>query len=94
MGAGGPEASARSRVEPRDTRLVHEDCPLTGTAATAEDINGDGRPDRRSAFGTSTVSCRALDFDFDGRVDAWVYLDPSGTVRRREHDFNRDGVTD
>ena len=94
VGGGGPKASATARIEPRDTRLVHEDCPLVGTAATAEDINGDGRPDRRSVFGTSTVSCRALDFDFDGRVDAWVYLDPSGQVRRREHDFDRDGVAD
>lgn len=93
-GTGGLRASATGRIEPRDTRLVHEDCPLVGTAATAEDINGDGRPDRRSAFGTSTVSCRALDFDFDGRIDAWVYLDPSGQVRRREHDFDRDGTAD
>jgi hypothetical protein len=93
-GAGGPKANATGRIEPRDTRLVHEDCPLVGTAATAEDINADGRPDRRSAFGTSTVSCRALDFDFDGRVDAWVYLDPSGQVRRREHDFDHDGTAD
>jgi hypothetical protein len=93
-GASGPKASLAAAIEPRDTRLVHEDCPLSGTAATAEDINGDGQPDRRSAFGTSAVSCRALDFDFDGRVDEWVYLDPSGRVRRREHDFDRDGVTD
>src|SRR5688572_25084087 len=42
MGASGPKASATARIEPRDTRLVHEDCPLAGTAATAEDINGDG----------------------------------------------------
>lgn len=94
VGAGGPKASAAARIEPRDTRLIHEDCPLVGSAATSEDINGDGRPDRRSVFGTSTVSCRALDFDFDGRVDAWVYLDPSGQVRRREHDFDRDGIAD
>jgi len=94
VGGGGPKASAAARFEPRDTRLVHEDCALAGTAATGEDINGDGRPDRRSAFGTSTVSCRALDFDFDGQVDAWVYLDSSGRVRRREHDFDRDGVAD
>lgn len=93
-GAGGRKASARARVEPRETRLVHEDCPVEGSGATADDINGDGRPDRRTVFGTASVRCRSLDFDFDGHVDAWVYLDPAGKVRRRENDFDRDGLAD
>ena len=93
-GAEGPKARARTHVEPRDTRLVHEDCPVGGAGATGEDINGDGRPDRRTVFGTSGVRCRAFDFDFDGRIDAWVYLDPAGQVRRRENDFDRDGLPD
>jgi hypothetical protein len=35
-----------------------------------------------------------LDFNFDGVVDAWVYLDEMGRLRRRENDFDRDGKAD
>lgn len=94
LGAAGPKANPRVHAEPRETHVVHEDCPVAGAGATAEDINGDGRPDRRTVFGTAGVRCRAFDFDFDGHVDAWVYLDPKGDVRRRENDFDRDGVAD
>jgi hypothetical protein len=95
FGASGPKASARARVEPRDTQLMHEQCPVADADAVSEDINGDGRPDRRTAMlGKGRASCRALDFNFDGVVDAWVYLDEVGTVRRRENDYDRDGSVD
>jgi hypothetical protein len=35
-----------------------------------------------------------LDFDFDGVIDAWVYFDAAGRVRRRENDYDRDGHAD
>jgi hypothetical protein len=38
--------------------------------------------------------CRWMDFNFDGRVDSWVYRDAGGQVRRRESDFDRDGRVD
>lgn len=94
FGASGPKAAAAARVEPRDTRVVHEDCPVTGAGAVAEDINGDGRPDRRTAAAGEGAPCRALDFNFDGVIDAWVYLDQAGQVRRRENDYDRDGNID
>jgi hypothetical protein len=74
---------------------VHEDCPVTAANTVSEDINGDGRPDRRSVTnGADKVQCRALDFNFDGVVDAWVYLDEAARVRRRENDYDRDGSVD
>jgi hypothetical protein len=94
VGRTGPVAQGRPRVEPRDTRLVHEDCPVAGAGSSSEDINGDGRPDRITANTGAGPRCRALDFDFDGVVDAWVYLDEVGRLRRRENDFDRDGKVD
>lgn len=92
---GGPKAAMRARVEPRDTKLVHEGCAFGSAGAVSEDINGDGRPDRRTgSAANSQALCRALDFNFDGVVDAWVYLDEAGQVRRRENDYDRDGSVD
>jgi hypothetical protein len=90
----GRRARGGPRVEPRDTRLVHEECPVTGVATSTEDINGDGRPDRRTASVDARPRCRTLDFNFDGRVDAWVFLDDAGRLRRRENDFDSDGHVD
>jgi hypothetical protein len=90
----GPGASGPRRAEPRDTRLVHEDCPVNQPGVVAEDINGDGRPDRRTLMVGSRQQCVTLDFNFDGIIDAWVYLDERGSVRRRENDFDRDGSPD
>ena len=89
----GPKAGGRA-VEPKDTHLVHEACAVTAPGSTAEDINGDGRPDRQTHVVGGKPECSALDFDFDGAIDAWVYLDPSGQVRRRENDYDRDGHVD
>ena len=81
-------------LTPRDTRIVHEECPVDESGVLAEDVNGDGRPDRRTVSEEGRVVCRALDFNFDGVVDAWVYFDSAGKVRRRESDYDRDGRVD
>jgi hypothetical protein len=99
LACGAASGSARNArgptpIEPRDTHLVHEDCPVGAAGTSAEDINGDGRPDRRTVSVGARPLCRALDFDFDGVVDAWVYLDEAGQLRRRENDFDRDGNVD
>jgi hypothetical protein len=90
----GHRAGGRHRAEPRDTHLTHEDCPVTQPGVVGEDINGDGRPDRRTVMVSARPQCIALDFNFDGTTDSWVYLDERGSVRRRENDFDRDGNPD
>jgi hypothetical protein len=92
--ADGPKAKSRSRMAPRDTHLAHEDCPVAGSGAGIEDVNGDGRPDRRAHSEGAKLACTTLDFNFDGVVDAWVYLDEAGKVRRRENDYDHDGNAD
>ncbi|MEO8178841.1 MAG: hypothetical protein ABI895_08415 [Deltaproteobacteria bacterium] len=93
-GSAGRRAEHGSGPVPRDTRIVHEECPVEDSGVVAEDVNGDGRPDRRTVSEDGHVVCRGLDFNFDGVIDAWVYLDPSGHVRRRESDYDRDGRID
>ncbi len=90
----GQKAKGRPRVEPRDTRLVHEECAVPAAGDAAEDINGDGRADRRTASDGALPRCRTLDFNYDGAVDAWIYLDDTGQLRRREHDYDGDGGAD
>lgn len=89
--SGGADSAS---VQPRDTRILHEDCAVESSNALKEDVNGDGRPDRTSVRDGSMEACRALDFNFDGVVDAWVYLDDAGRVRRKENDYDRDGRVD
>jgi hypothetical protein len=94
LAATGQVAKRRPRIEPRDTQVVHENCAVTAAGAAAEDINGDGRPDRRTASDGGRPRCHTLDFNFDGAVDAWVYMDDVGQLRRREYDYDRDGSVD
>src|SRR5688572_4656933 len=78
----------------RDTRVLHEECDLEASAAERLDANGDGRADMTIVRKGSRELCRAADINFDGVVDTWSYSDPSGQLRRREHDFDRDGQID
>jgi len=90
----GRKAANPSGLSPRDTRIVHEECPVEESRVVAEDVNGDGRPDRRTVSEDGRIVCRGLDFNFDGVVDAWLYFDGAGKVRRRESDYDRDGRID
>ena len=97
VACAGQSAGRNSRhpgVDPRDTRILHEECEVDDGAALKEDINGDGKPDRVTVNDGKRAACRALDFNFDGTIDAWVYLDAAGQVRRRESDYDRDGRVD
>jgi hypothetical protein len=81
----------RERLE-RDIRVVHEDC-ATGSAEKL-DANGDGRPDVFMVRSGSVEVCRAVDLNLDGKIDVYSYNDSSGRLRRKEYDFDRDGIID
>lgn len=90
-----PEGALNRRwVTAKDTRIVHEDCPIEAADAEGQDVNGDGRPDRTVVRVAGVERCRGVDLNFDGTIDAWVYLEPDGKVRRRESDYDRDGRVD
>lgn len=83
-------AEAAAPGAPRDTRIAHEECAIDSASAERLDANGDGKPDVVTVAG----SCRAVDLNFDGTMDSWVYFGPDGKVRRRENDYDRDGRID
>jgi hypothetical protein len=89
-----PQTPYPAAGELRDTAIVHEPCEVDGPNALGEDVNGDARPDLRVVKRGEQELCRAADLNFDGKVDVWTYRDPSGAIRRRESDFDRDGRTD
>jgi hypothetical protein len=90
--ACGHDAKSAADVTRRDTRIVHEACNVG--AGEKVDANGDGRPDVIIVKSGGLELCRAVDLNFDGSIDAWVYNDGSGQIRRRETDYDRDGRVD
>lgn len=92
--AFGTEPKAPDARIRRDTEIVHEPCDTEDPGAVSLDINGDGRRDLTKVFHQKREVCRAVDVNFDGKVDTWVYRNSDGSVRRRESDFDRDGRID
>jgi hypothetical protein len=90
--AGGP--SHPGDVTHRDIHVTHEECPLDGSGTEKINVGGDPRPDIYIVRSGGREVCRALDMNFDGTIDSWVYFDAAGNVRRRENDYDRDGRID
>jgi len=89
-GAAGPaEPGAVTR---RDIRIVHQNCPIE--SGEKLNLGGDARPDIVIVKSGATENCRALDMNFDGVWDSWVYRDGTGAIARRENDYDRDGRVD
>lgn len=86
---GGPKSGGDLETD-RPVKIVHEPCEGQG----GTDTNGDGKPDIVSVMSGSRETCRALDLNFDGRMDRWVYFDDQGNIRRVESDYDRDGRVD
>lgn len=78
----------------RDTEMKHEACDGAAAGNERIDVNGDGRPNIVKVMKGGRETCRILDLNLDGAVDAYVYYDDSGLERRREFDFDRDGRVD
>lgn len=93
--AGGGEATdANAKMTHRETRVIHEECDVNAAGAERIDVNGDQRPDVTVVRSGGREVCRAIDLNFDGAIDSWVYRDARGTVTRRESDYDRDGRID
>lgn len=91
-GAGAEEAKPASAE--RSLTLTHEACDVDSGSARRTDVNGDGQPDIVKVMSGSVEVCRALDLNFDGVKDSFLYYDATGAMRRRESDFDRDGIPD
>jgi hypothetical protein len=82
--------SAADAVTKRDNRVTHEPCDIESKDAEKLDGNGDGRADITIVKEGGREVCRAVDLNFDGNIDSWIYLDGAGKVRRREFAYGRD----
>lgn len=96
LGCGGSSSSAKvpEGAVQRDTEIVHEECEVDAGDALKLDANGDKRPDVVQVRDGGREVCRALDLNFDGTMDSWIYYDEQGRIRRRESDYDRDGRVD
>lgn len=91
--ADGNDASRPTGFE-RDTEMKHEPCDGAAAGNERIDVNGDGRPNIVKVMKDGRETCRILDLNLDGAIDAYVYYDEAGRERRREFDFDRDGRVD
>jgi len=92
LACGGSTDAAKTANDKRDLEIHHESCDVD--SAQKVDANNDGRPDIFHVMKGGKEVCRAIDMNFDGVKDAFIYFDDSGQERRRESDFDRDGVPD
>lgn len=93
-GGGGGAPNQPGEVTHRDIRILHQDCPIESGGAEKLNLGGDARPDIVIVKSGGRESCRALDMNFDGVWDSWVYRDGAGSIVRRENDYDRDGRVD
>jgi len=93
-GASAPGGTKVAEVTRRDTRIVHQECPVDGSGVEKINVAGDVRPDVIIVRQGGREICRSVDLNYDGIVDSWVYRDAGGNVIRRESDFDRDGRID
>jgi len=91
-GVSGSKLPAGSRSE----AIEHQPCDEANNKVTLLDANGDSKPDIRRVFDKTSGKevCSITDFNFDGRPDLFQYFDANGQLRRREADYNGDGVVD
>jgi hypothetical protein len=92
--AAGTSVAQPAASNGSDGRMPHELCDLKADAARGLDANGDGRPDVLTAPWRDGGTCRAVDLNFDGKIDVWVFMASSGSEVRREFDFDLDGQND
>ncbi|HEX4475111.1 MAG TPA: hypothetical protein VH142_08550 [Polyangiaceae bacterium] len=99
-GCGGAAVNTESgpskagEVTHRDTRVLHADCPIDGPNVEKINAGGDARPDIFIVRSGGHEVCRAVDLNYDGAIDTWIYRDAAGNVTRRENDYDRDGHID
>lgn len=88
--SGGDKSKSPEGV--RSTVIEHETCDESGHRVEAIDVNNDGKPDIKKMYDGSTEVCRITDLNRDGHPDLFEYFDKSGQLRRREFDFDDNGV--
>ncbi|WP_141323303.1 hypothetical protein [Myxococcus sp. AB025B] len=98
--ASGPSQGASGQSSPTTTGESVQPERARGEHVTAQDVNGDGRPDvwtyTVDVEGSDTLRKvrQELDLNWDGRVDLTRYFDESGALMREVMDLDYDGKVD
>lgn len=95
VGCGGGESGVGNSKLPEGTRsqvIEHEACDESGNKVDVQDANGDGKPDIKRVYKGGHEVCRISDLNHDGKPDMFEYYDASGALRRREADYDDNGI--
>jgi hypothetical protein len=96
---GPTPGAARSATSAAVVETIdHEPCDTSkggGHKVESFDAHGDGKP---TVIKVSTEAgkelCRVTDINHDGKPDLWEYFDGNGAIRRREADYDANGIID
>jgi len=95
-GCGGDGASGVANAKlPEGVRsevIEHEACDESGNKVEMLDANNDGKPDIKKVTKGGREICRITDLNHDGKPDMWEYYDQTGQLRRREADYDDNGI--
>ncbi|MBX3214552.1 MAG: hypothetical protein KF850_21125 [Labilithrix sp.] len=94
LGCGGDSAVRNAKLPDgvRSQTIEHEACSESGHRVETVDVNNDGKPDIRRVFDGNTEICRISDLNRDGKPDLFEYFDKTGQLRRREADYDDNGI--
>jgi hypothetical protein len=94
-GCGGKDGAVGNAKLPagvRSSAIEHEACNERGHRVELVDVNNDGKPDIRRVYEGDREICRISDLNRDGKPDMFEYYDATGQLRRREADYDDNGI--
>ena len=95
LGCGGGDSGVAKSKLPEGVRsqtIEHEACNESGHKVETVDVNNDGKPDIRRVYAGTQEVCRISDLNRDGKPDMFEYYDTNGQLRRREADYDDNGI--
>ncbi len=93
-GNDGPSGVASAKLPDgvRSQVIEHEPCDEAGNKVEMLDANNDGKPDIKRVLKGGREICRITDLNHDGKPDMFEYYDQTGQLRRREADYDDNGI--
>lgn len=90
----GPRTPTDANGNSFPVEITHEPCDIKSKSSEKTDANQDGKFDLISVRSGKLETCRAVDLNFDGRFDHFLYFNAAGQVVRKESHWDPDDVLD